>query len=84
MASGSKDTNVILWDCVTESGITKLKGHKGPITQLQFWRDSKYIISSSLDSTIRIWNMITFDCVHTVPVDSKVQYKHFDKNYTRF
>ena len=31
------------------------KGHDGPITMLKFSNDFKYIISSSQDSTIRIW-----------------------------
>lgn len=33
------------------------EGHQGPITTLKFSRDFRYIISSSQDSTIRIWSL---------------------------
>ncbi|KAI1436335.1 WD domain-containing protein [Xylaria sp. CBS 124048] len=36
LASGSKDTNVIVWDLVAEVGQYKLRGHKDQITGLQF------------------------------------------------
>ncbi|KAH9908716.1 WD domain-containing protein [Xylariomycetidae sp. FL2044] len=36
LASGSKDTNVIMWDLVAEVGQYKLRGHKDQITGLQF------------------------------------------------
>lgn len=34
-------------------------GHDGPITNLHFSSDYKYLLSSSQDSTIRIWSMKT-------------------------
>lgn len=36
LASGSKDTDVILWDLVAEVGLFKFRGHKDQITGLQF------------------------------------------------
>ena len=30
LASGSRDTNIIVWDVVNECGLFRLKGHKGP------------------------------------------------------
>ncbi|CZT48017.1 probable DIP2-Dom34p-interacting protein [Rhynchosporium secalis] len=36
LASGSKDTDVILWDLVAEVGLFKLRGHKDQITGLRF------------------------------------------------
>ncbi|KAI0020586.1 WD domain-containing protein [Xylariomycetidae sp. FL0641] len=36
LASGSKDTNVIVWDLVAEVGLYKLRGHKDQITGLHF------------------------------------------------
>jgi len=36
LASGSKDTNLMVWDLVAESAIVKLRGHKDQITGLQF------------------------------------------------
>lgn len=36
LASGSKDTDVIIWDLVAEVGQYKLRGHKDQVTGLQF------------------------------------------------
>lgn len=36
LASGSKDTDLMIWDLVAESPIVRLRGHKDQITGLQF------------------------------------------------
>ena len=36
LASGSQDTDIIIWDLVAEVGLFKLRGHKNQITGLQF------------------------------------------------
>lgn len=36
LASGSRDTDVIIWDLVAEVGLFKLRGHKDQITGLSF------------------------------------------------
>jgi len=38
LASGSQDTEIVLWDVIAESGLFRLKGHKGEITDLAFLR----------------------------------------------
>jgi U3 small nucleolar RNA-associated protein 12 len=35
LASGGRDTDVILWDLVTESGMFRLRGHKDAVTALR-------------------------------------------------
>ncbi|ORX60113.1 WD40 repeat-like protein [Piromyces finnis] len=41
------------------------KGHKHNIPYISFSKDGKYLISSSIDSTIRIWNVSTGKKVYT-------------------
>ncbi len=36
LASGSNDTDIILWDLVAEVGLFKLRGHKDQVTALEF------------------------------------------------
>ena len=36
LASGAKDTDIIVWDLVGETGLFKLRGHKDQITALHF------------------------------------------------
>ena len=41
LASGAKDTDLILWDLVGETGLFKLRGHKDQITALFFLQPSE-------------------------------------------
>jgi len=36
LASGAKDTDIVIWDLIGEVGLFKLRGHKDQITALQF------------------------------------------------
>lgn len=36
LASGAQDTDIVVWDLVSEVGLFKLRGHKNQITGLQF------------------------------------------------
>lgn len=41
-----QDTDIIVWDTVSQSGLYRLKGHKGLITQLIFMKTQNILISS--------------------------------------
>jgi U3 small nucleolar RNA-associated protein 12 len=49
LVSGSKDTDIIVWDLVAELGLYKLRGHKDQITGLQFIHP-EYVRRSASDS----------------------------------
>lgn len=75
LASGAKDTDVILWDVVAEGGLFRLRGHKNQITGLAFVASTNssetgaresYLISSSTDSLLKLWDLETQHCVETV------------------
>lgn len=53
--------DVILYplDDVNEDNIITLKGHSRTVWSVQFSLDSKFVISASTDSTIRLWSTIT-------------------------
>ena len=40
LASGGKDTDIVIWDLVAEVGLYKLRGHKDQITALHFLKPS--------------------------------------------
>jgi len=87
LASGSKDTDIILWNLLNEAAEYKLRGHKDQITGLAFLDQSEvvgdedvsdagnfraqnvepenYLLSTSKDSLIKLWDLTTPHCIET-------------------
>ncbi|CAF0914831.1 unnamed protein product [Rotaria sordida] len=66
LISGSKDTDIIAWDLITEAGLYRLRGHKAPITKVIIMASQSVLISSSKDMTIKFWDMTIQHCFHTI------------------
>lgn len=66
LASGSKDTDVIVWDTVAETGVCRLSGHKGPITQAVFMAEHGVLVSGSKDGLVKLWDLDTQHCFKTI------------------
>jgi U3 small nucleolar RNA-associated protein 12 len=45
LVSGSKDTELVVWDLVGECGLFRLKGHKSPINKAIFMNSKNILIS---------------------------------------
>lgn len=75
VASGSKDSRVIVWDVVSETGLLKFTEHKGIITRIRYWncKDEQFLVTSSFDTTIRIWSIATKLNVHTIPCTIQIR-----------
>ena len=76
LASGSRDTDVILWDIVSEEGIARLRSHQDQITGLAFLNPSSqddkenrvvgdFLLTSGKDGMVKIWDLTTNFCVET-------------------
>jgi len=66
LISGSKDTDIIAWDLITEAGLYRLRGHKAPVTKVIVMNNQSILISSSKDMTIKFWDMNIQHCFHTI------------------
>ena len=69
LVSGSNDTDLIVWDLVTDSGLFKLRGHKNGITDVKFLESkdgARLVVSSSKDFLLKVWDLDTQHCVQTV------------------
>ncbi|CAG8442083.1 2687_t:CDS:10 [Ambispora gerdemannii] len=81
LASGSKDTDLIVWDIVGEVGLYRMRGHKDQITAIRFLQkplvgiensddvpssSPGFILSSSKDTLLKLWDLNTQHCVETV------------------
>lgn len=67
IASGSKDTDLAVWDIVGEAGLFRLKGHKQQITHCAFMREhGNILVSSSTDCLVKFWDLTTQHCFRTL------------------
>lgn len=77
LASGSADTDIVIWDTVAESGLYRLKGHRDGVTDVAFlsagsegrggWRRlPNGLASCSKDTLVKLWDLDTQSCVQTV------------------
>lgn len=80
LASGSRDTDIIVWDLISEVGLYKLRGHTDQITSLNFLlprgaeaegvttdvsETGGYLLSTSKDSLIKVWDLSSRHCIET-------------------
>lgn len=70
LASGSKDTDLVVWDISGECGLFRLKGHKDQVTGLVFLPGSSsridHLVSTSKDTLMKVWDLSTQHCIETI------------------
>jgi WD40 repeat protein len=57
LASGSRDSKIILWQILDQSVFSTLKGHTSAVNTLNINNDSLFLVSGSHDNNIRVWNL---------------------------
>lgn len=55
IALDNYDISII--DMDTRTVVRKFSGHRGPLTDLTFSPDSRWLVTSAMDSTIRTWDI---------------------------
>lgn len=76
LASGGTEGEIVVWDRVAEVGLFRLKGHRAPVTGLNFiphptlsvTSHPGYLVSVAKDSYLKLWDLGTQHCVQTVVV----------------
>ena len=68
LASGSKDTEIVVWDLVGEVGLFRMRGHSNAVTGLAFCASGTALISTSKDTLMKVWDLATQHCVETAVV----------------
>lgn len=73
LASGSSDGTIILWDILAETGLFRLLGHTGLVTDVSFAPSSSgtdkllnTLISSSADGLVKVWDLEGQCCSQTI------------------
>ncbi len=57
---------ISIFNPFTGKNLKALSGHSNNLTHLEFTSDSKYLISSSLDKTIKFWDVLTGTLIKTI------------------
>jgi WD40 repeat protein len=55
VSAASSDTTLQLWDAATGNLIRLLEGHSGFVTMVTWSPDAQFVVSASLDGSLRIW-----------------------------
>jgi len=69
LASGSKDTDIVVWDVAAEAGLYRLRGHRGQVTDVVFVErgpGGRRLVSASKDEHVKVWDLDTQHCFQTV------------------
>ncbi|CAH0546282.1 unnamed protein product [Brassicogethes aeneus] len=71
----SIDGNLSICDVTSEPPTVSaiLKGHSRPITGIDWSVNNDLIVSSSMDSTIRVWNVSDYTCLRIINDPNKAQ-----------
>lgn len=81
IASGSSDTDIVLWDVLAEAGVARFIGHVDQVTAVLICgtagaadvavgdtgSDASRLISASKDRFVRIWSVQMQICLQTLP-----------------
>ena len=66
LASGARDTDIVVWDVTGERGLFRLRGHTGPITALCWLEKAHAIVSCSKDTLVKVWSVDNQQCLQTI------------------
>ncbi|KAJ6699672.1 WD REPEAT-CONTAINING PROTEIN 36 [Salix purpurea] len=72
LATVADDFIIRLYDAVALRMVRKFEGHTDRITDLCFSEDGKWLLSSSMDGTLRIWDVILARQIDAVHVDVSI------------
>lgn len=72
LATVADDLVIRLFDVVALRMVRKFEGHSDRVTDMCFSEDGKWLLSSSMDGTLRIWDVILARQIDAVHVDVSI------------
>ncbi|KAF9551614.1 hypothetical protein EC957_006507 [Mortierella hygrophila] len=72
LAAGCTDGTIVVWDFDTRGVSRSLIGHVKTITSLSWSRNGRYLLSSSMDWSCIVWDLLTGSKKHTIRFDTPV------------
>jgi WD40 repeat protein len=65
VANGGSDGKILVWQIETGQNLLNIKAHNGYVVGLAFTSDGKKLISASVDTHIKIWDLESGICLHS-------------------
>lgn len=72
MATVTDDLLIRIFDVVALRMVRKFEGHTDRITDLCFSEDGKWLLSSSMDGSLRIWDVVLARQIDAINVDVSI------------
>ncbi|SCU90172.1 LAME_0E07360g1_1 [Lachancea meyersii CBS 8951] len=74
------DFSIVVIDAVTQKVVRQLWGHSNRISSFDFSPEGRWIVSASLDSSVRVWDLPTGTCIDGIRLDSVATNIKFSPN----
>lgn len=68
LAAASLDHEFTLWNLGTSQVVRKFKGHSRGITALALIKSKDMLVSTGIDQSLRVWNLLSGDMVHALNI----------------
>ncbi|KAF8290139.1 putative WD domain, G-beta repeat/Dip2/Utp12 Family [Trypanosoma cruzi] len=81
MCSGGQDTDLTVWDLVTQEASFRLRGHRGGIVGIEFvpQKEDRFVVTGAADGLVKVWDIFLRQCVQTlVASDAQVSSLRMD------
>jgi WD40 repeat protein len=72
VAKGGSNGKIIIWELGTGQNVHSIKAHDSHVVGLVFTANSKKLISSSFDQTIKIWDLESGSCLQILQLQAPV------------
>ncbi|KAF9933613.1 hypothetical protein FBU30_005052 [Linnemannia zychae] len=72
LAAGCTDGTIVVWDFDTRGVSRSLIGHVRTVTSLSWSRNGRYLLSSSMDWSCIVWDLLIGSKKHTIRFDTPV------------
>ncbi|CAN4110308.1 unnamed protein product [Withania somnifera] len=72
LATVADDLVIYIFDVIAQRLVRKFEGHTDRITDMCFSEDGKWLLTSSMDGTLRIWDVILARQIDAIQVDLSI------------